>query len=359
MTGKGVGWPVLIKGCALWVATTPAGNSMSRPPKRFCPSPGEVDAGATTIFEPESKTYTMVVRSVGPVDSALTTRLILSEPAPDEECNISLESMREYRLPFLPEEQSIMEDLPLLKKASLPCGHGFNALALLYHFSRNSMTCPCCRAGHTGVVMGERSIPAHVRRQFGIQLARLRLEESREQLIADSLEAARLMEQEVVRLEVLFPVTRVVLILCAYESHDSSEPVLSLELPLTSSQTPDRLEFVSSGYCLRQLAINLRFMPLPVRSFEVAIGLRSLLDAGDVQLFRTVRFEPALGDRLVVASAHAEESPVMTAVEVHTAGGSKDFTRFEWTVERPLFSELLAYAFCGVLGNMPDRVASV
>lgn len=335
---------------------------MSRPPKRVCSAVGDGDAGATTVFDPESETYSYVVRSSAPIDSALSMKLLLSEPAPEEECSISLENVSDYRLPFVQEDQqSIIECKPLLKKASLPCGHGFNGMALLYHFAKHSMTCPCCRAGHAGVAMGEKSVPAHVRRAFTIKLARSRLEESREQLMADSLEAASIVEQEVVQLEVLFPVTRVVLILCAYESSDSSEPVLSLELPLTSSLTRDTLEFVSSGYCLRQLAINMRFLPVQAQAYEVVMGLRNLLDIRDVVLFRTVRFEPVTGGRLAVASANAGGAPVRTTfMEIETTRGGKEFTRLGWRIERGLFSEFVTHAFQGILDNvMPDMVAEV
>lgn len=367
-------------------------SAMSRPQKRFCPPQCDWDAGATTLYDSNLKTYSLLVRSHGSTQKALSLKLALSEPEQGEECSISLENIAEYRLPFMPDETKeckppgILEHQPHLTKATLACGHGFNGMALLYHFAKNSMTCPCCRAGHAGVVMGEKSIPHHVRNAFLTHLAKVRAEDSREQLLTDSLEAARILEQEVVRFEAVLPVTRVVLILYAYESLDSTNPVLSLELPLTSSLTLNTLAFVSSGYCLRQLGINLRFMPMPVTAYELAVGVRNLME-GDIMLFKTVRFVPTSvrENRMSVTSAinpvyprasnAAESADSSTAspgtsevqvatgmsVEVDTASEGREFTRFEWRVERHDFAQLLVHAFSGLLEteSLPEMVSEV
>ena len=337
---------------------------MSRPPKRVCPSSSEEDYGkSVTTYDVETGTYTLLVRSSHGLKSLV---LRLSEPCPEEECGISLEGMSKCRLPFLPESTGVawspLEDQPLLTKASMPCGHSFNGMGLLYHFAKNSMTCPLCRAGHIGTVMGEKSIPEHVRRLFTTHLAKVRAEDAREQVTQDSLEVARILENEVVDFEVILPLTRVILILCAYESLDSSGPgVLSLELPLTSSQTHDMLAFGSSGYCLRQLALNLRFLPMQVRAYEISVGVRNLFGAEDIMLFRTVRFEAVAGARLTVASALQEGYESSAVVEVHCAVGSKDFINVSWTVRQSVFSALLVHALETPHhhGGMPDIVVEV
>ncbi len=346
-------------------AVISAEAGMSRPPKRACPS-GEEAGESVTTYDADSGTYTLLVRSYGLESLALR----LSEPGPEEECSISLEDMSKCHLPFMPETEmgwSPLEGRPLLTKASLPCGHSFNGMALLYHFAKNSMTCPFCRAGHVGVVMGEKSIPVHFRRPFISHLSKVQAEDAREQVALDSVEAARILENEVVDLEVLLPLTRVVLILCAYESLDSSGPgVLSLELPLTSSQTRDTRAFVSSGYCLRQLALNLRFLPMQVRAFEISVGIRSIFGEEDIMLFRTVRFEPVVGGRLMVASAlqageQGNHHATTMAVEVQSAAGSKEFIQVAWTVGHSDFSALLVHALEEGRhhASMPDMVAEV
>ena len=98
----------------------------------------------------ETGQYSLLTRSAGLVRQSKTLLLELSEPAQHEECIIAMEAIKDYRLPFMPIgfREGIVEVEPELTKACLPCGHGFNALALLYHFAKNSMTCPFCRAGH-------------------------------------------------------------------------------------------------------------------------------------------------------------------------------------------------------------------
>mmetsp|Transcript_69304 Transcript_69304/g.184850 ORF Transcript_69304/g.184850 Transcript_69304/m.184850 type:complete len:155 (+) Transcript_69304:513-977(+) len=49
-----------------------------------------------------------------------------------------------------------------MKKMSLPCGHQFGALNIVYHFVMNNMQCPCCRRGPTERA-SLRCIPAHFR----------------------------------------------------------------------------------------------------------------------------------------------------------------------------------------------------
>ena len=71
----------------------------------------------------------------------------ISVPDTDEECCITLDRLSEYQLEFMQGAHSFVQNRPNLAKASLPCGHSFSALALLYHFANNTMACPCCRAG--------------------------------------------------------------------------------------------------------------------------------------------------------------------------------------------------------------------
>ena len=72
--------------------------------------------------------------------------IILTVPRQDDEhCSITLEPIGEppLALQFPP-----LSSNPLLTCAEMEeCGHRFNAMALIAHFARNSMTCPMCRAG--------------------------------------------------------------------------------------------------------------------------------------------------------------------------------------------------------------------
>jgi hypothetical protein len=249
--------------------------------------------------------HSISVRSSGPIERSKSVALQLTAPGEDEECTIAMEPIAQYRLPFLPAEAMacVWEDRPALTKAILPCGHGFSAMALLYHFAKNSMTCPCCRAGHDGVKMGLQSVPTHLRDKFARHLETVQADEVREQIASDAIAATRAMEYEV-RLGVSLPMTRVVLSLHAFESMDSSEPRLVLEIPLTSSLALGNLAFASYGYYLHQLNLNLRLLPTRPRAFELAVGMQNIFH-GSMPLFKTVRF-PAegAGHRIVFASGN-------------------------------------------------------
>ncbi len=256
----------------------------------------EPKAMATTPIQEDS--YSLKVWPAGHLSSSPGMILKLTAPEPDEECSITMEPMADYRLPFVPEtfkKQHLVKDQPALTKATLPCGHSFSALALIYHFLKNSMTCPCCRAGQANERMGEQFVPQHMRKFFSKQLALSRTEEEQEQIAADAMAATQMLHHEVSYEILALPVTRMVLSLSAYSSMDRSsepDPMLALELPLTSSLTTGTMECVSSGYSLHQLNLNLGILPLQISAFELGIGVRSLHrhEWGSISLFRTVRF---------------------------------------------------------------------
>ena len=303
---------------------------------------------------PEVESPSLTVRSIGPLDRCRSMLMSLSEPTPGEECSIGLEPIANYRLPFMPPDHKgcVIEDRPTLTKASLPCGHGFNAMALLYHFVKNSMTCPYCRAGHDKVQMGELSIPSHIRTWFTRHLEGVRADESRKQIATDAIAAARILEREV-RIGMSLPITRVVLLLYPYASmENSAEPTLVMELPLTSSLTLDILAFASSGYSLAQMNLNLlRFAHRP-QAFEIGVGIQNLIHGG-LLLFRTDRF-PVGGppSRTVFASGTISGEPM--AIQVESLGGV--FNRLSWTVSASTFSSILIAA---ANGRENDVIAAV
>ena len=289
-----------------------------------------------------------VVRSPGYIAEGKSLCLTLTEPERGEECPITMDPIAEYRLPFyLPEPCTLLLSRPKLTKATLPCGHGFNALALVYHFTKNSMTCPICRAGHDKVQMGEQSVPPHLRRAFSQHLERVRAEETREQIAADAIAATRALEREVWSMGLMsgasLPVTRVMLTLHAFHSlDDGSTAGWAQELPLTSSLIPGGLAFVSYGYSLRQANLNLRLLLSRPTAFEIAVGLQNMAH-GYWPLFRTARF-PAEGPgrRIVFASGRGPAEAM--AVEVETGpsvDGCPVLTRLCWGVPLDAFSNML------------------
>ena len=312
----------------------------------------------------ETGQYTLLARSAGLARQSKTLLLELSEPTPYEECIIAMEAIKDYRLPFMPAgmHDGVVEAMPELTKASLPCGHGFNALALLYHFAKNSMTCPFCRAGHEKHQLNLNSVPKHLRWHFTRHLEATHAEEAREQIAADAATAANMLEQEVSRGAgtSFMPMTRVVLLLFAYGSADSSnnqgqtggtgpaeDPMLVLELPLTSSLNLATLAFASFGYSLAQLNLNLLRLPTRPQSFELAIGMQSMFH-GSLTLFRTTRF-PAVGPehRVVFARDMPAEGSLSMAIQVSTmpgVHGMNVFYRMSWTVSIDAFASMVMHA---------------
>lgn len=92
----------------------------------------------------------------------------LSIPTDEEECPLTLDSIAQSRLPCLP-DVDFMQDRPLHKKLTLPCGHSFSAMTLVYSFCKNNMTCPCCRAGEN-VQADPRCLPVHFRAKLKVQI---------------------------------------------------------------------------------------------------------------------------------------------------------------------------------------------
>jgi hypothetical protein len=315
--------------------------------------------------DPDTGVYSLLARSY---QRGKQMEITLSEPSPTEECSITLEPIRDYRLPFLPPEtpSCVVVDEPGLSKASLPCGHGFNAMALIYHFAKNSMTCPICRAGHHHAQMAAQSIPAHARKHFVKHLDSLHTQEINEQITSDAILAARILEQEIGRRAggVVTPMARIVLLLYAYDSPDQDNaqaPSWTWELPLVSSMHVGTLEFESLGYSLQQLNLSLLRLPTRPRAFEAGIGVQSFF-YGNMIMFRTVRF-PATGSlHRVVFARDAPPTTDPLAIEIITTQGVDDlnvFYRFRWAISVSGFSNMIMLTAAANSMNASEEVVAV
>jgi hypothetical protein len=232
--------------------------------------------------------------------------LELSEPQPGEECCIAMDLMATHRVEWMG-EQTVVVGQPHLTKATLPCGHGFHALTLLYHFAKNEMTCPCCRHGFARQPMAWASLPPHLKPGMEARLERVLREEREAQVASDTQAVSRLLESELQTSNgatFMIQGNRQALVLFAYPGMDSLIPPLVQELPLTMTQTSDgMLEFATLGSSVRELNRNLRMLPVPLRAFEVVAVTRS---HGMMLLARSERFErggtvPCVGGRVGMA----------------------------------------------------------
>lgn len=342
---------------------TPPSKSLKRQRVRKTAKPS-----SGTSYDAIRDSYALTVGAGNGPDSSACMTITLTAPEPDEECAITMEPMAEYRLPFVPDtfkKQCLIKTQPTLTKATLPCGHGFSALALVYHFLKNSMTCPCCRAGQANERMGEKFVPPHMRRFFSKQLALTRTAEEQEQITTDALAAAQMLQYEVSYEILALPVTRLVLSLFAFSSLDSSsspEPTLALELPLTSSLTTGTMECVSYGYSLHQLNLNLGILPVTISAFELGVGVRSLHQQqwGSVALFRTVRFGVQEDATSMLIPAAGEDFGLNIEVQMFPTRGAGNpaFARIAWRIGVQEFTDLLVRT-SHALATAPAETAAV
>ena len=122
--------------------------------------------------------------------------VILGVPSADDECPLTLDPIAQDSLSFLGDVgcsklKSFYKHAPVLRKMTMPCGHSFGALNLIYHFARNSMFCPCCRDGVSGRLQVS-SLPLHLRgpiqsRTQREQKKQMLEEQEEDRLVAEAL----------------------------------------------------------------------------------------------------------------------------------------------------------------------------
>lgn len=98
-----------------------------------------------------------------------TIRVTLSIPSPDDECPIALEPISTAKLACL-QDISFIEGNPDCSKMTLPCGHSFSAMVIVYSWCKSNMLCPCCRRG-LQCRANVNHLPAHFREQLRAQIA--------------------------------------------------------------------------------------------------------------------------------------------------------------------------------------------
>lgn len=115
---------------------------------------------------------------------ASSVPLLISIPDPTEECPITSLPISDPSatadLTFIPENLRVFcPARPTHTKATLPCGHSFSAMHLLYYWARKSMRCPCCRDGTDAPATTE-SIPKHFRSEMARKIESSMVQEALE-----------------------------------------------------------------------------------------------------------------------------------------------------------------------------------
>ena len=124
--------------------------------------------------------------------------VLLCAPDANDECPLTLDPIADDSLSFLGDVgcsklKSFYKHAPVLRKMTLPCGHSFGALNLVYHFARNSMFCPCCRDGLSGRLRAS-SLPLHLRAPIYNRALSEKRNQLQEELEEDRLVAEALSE---------------------------------------------------------------------------------------------------------------------------------------------------------------------
>ena len=128
---------------------------------------------------PCQSSFAYEIVSTGRVKKSMIA--LFSIPEEQDECPLTLELIKESKLSFL--DTTFCEERPLHSKLTLPCGHSFHSLSLLYSLCKNSMRCPCCRQGHEGKA-DPKCLPVHIR---GAISERVETEEASDALEMESL----------------------------------------------------------------------------------------------------------------------------------------------------------------------------
>ena len=74
----------------------------------------------------------------GGSDPIQSIEVTLSIPNEDDECPLTLDPIKDSHVSFLP-GAVFCKAKPLHSKLTLPCGHSFHSLSLLYSWCRNGM----------------------------------------------------------------------------------------------------------------------------------------------------------------------------------------------------------------------------
>ena len=153
----------------------------SKNPKRQRRAIAPMESPSTSPF-----TYEIMGKSEAgkALDRRVSTTVTLSIPSADDECPLTLEPISQSKLDFLPDAPFI-SDRPLHSKLTLPCGHSFHALTLIYSWCKNGMSCPFCRAGHP-LKADPACLPTHLKSELAERVRSVLEEERQSDALAEA-----------------------------------------------------------------------------------------------------------------------------------------------------------------------------
>jgi hypothetical protein len=128
----------------------------------------------------------------------------VSVPSSEDFCNIMQEPIANASMDFKDTAfDCFFADNPDTRKATLPCNHIFFVTAIAYHFMKNGMQCPVCRAGEKNT-MNAQNIPKHIRKKMLHRIKEIRREELEQERRHENEENAReihrIMQEEILHM---------------------------------------------------------------------------------------------------------------------------------------------------------------
>jgi len=238
------------------------------------------------VYEGEGGSVTMEVMAFDPecatgVSEQKRLMLALSVPDEGEECGIGMDLIAEYRLEWFPASvpHCVVEQKPELTKATITqCGHGFNAVALLYHFLKNDMTCPFCRGGFKGARMYWHVLPRHLRGPMRERMEATRTQERRVQAVEDAAAAWHVLVADPRGVSAAMWTGRQVLIVYAFQNDAALSPIVAKEIVLETSwmRRSERIRMRPYVNSMRELTRTVRTAGLSAGpgSFELVVATR-------------------------------------------------------------------------------------
>jgi len=130
--------------------------------------------------------------------SKLTVRL--HTPEPETECPILQQPIASAAFDLFP--KPYLSDQSTHTAMTLPCGHTFHAMALVYHWARNrNVLCPVCRAGpqHQQLVMAK--LPKEWRYSMAARVRREQKHDKSEEENSNRLVAVQLQQGTITMLD--------------------------------------------------------------------------------------------------------------------------------------------------------------
>ena len=261
----------------------------------------------------------------------------LDAPECGEACPISQEPMAEYDLEFLP-GVTWSERSPAHRRLTLPCKHAFSAMAVAYHFAKNSMECPLCRAG-CGAPMSPACLPRHFKESLLLRLEAERVRERDEEERENLAEVLLLVREEVIgnleTFSMFMRAHRITLTVYAYEVGDAFMPAGVCEYPLEVSYLGGARGLMSASLpraSVRTLATNLRLLGRP-GGYVFVVGTRSL--EGAVVLLDRSPYTELAG--LVGGVVKGLTDLADFEVGLLESGGRRAISSLKWTLKEEHF----------------------